>query len=112
MLLSVPGKYSFAMKSLPFTRPEGKDDVLVECADGWLSVYRKCNACIHCSGVRVGKRVMPSPLRKRMEEVKRGRAPDEALQEALIMYNTLIRDGNAIECDDDENEGFRTMYQY
>jgi len=28
------------------------------------------------------------------------------------MFNTLVRDGTAIECEDDAGEGFRSMYGY
>ncbi|NYT06265.1 MAG: hypothetical protein GKC04_07885 [Methanomicrobiales archaeon] len=100
------------MKTLPFHPTENRNDVLVDCADGPVSVYRKCADCIHCTGVRVGKRVMPSPMRQKMELVKKGAAPDEDLLNARIMYNTLIRDGSAVECDDDGNEGFHSFYRY
>jgi hypothetical protein len=100
-----------SMKTLPFKREESKNDVLVECADGWLSVYRNCAYCVHCAGVRVGKRLLPSPQRQKMEAVKRGATGDEDLLNAALMFNTLVRDGDAIECDDDANKGFRTMYR-
>lgn len=99
------------MKTLPFKRIEEKNDVHVECADGWLSVYRKCAYCKHCAGVRVGKRLFPSPQREKMKAVKRGFGADEDLMNAAIMYNTYIRDGSAIECDDDRNEGYQSMYR-
>jgi hypothetical protein len=37
---------------------------------------------------------------------------DEALMQAAMHYNTLIRDASAIECDDDANEGYRTRYRH
>jgi len=105
-------KYMYLpMKTLPFKREESKNEVLVECADGWLSVYRNCAYCAHCAGVRVGKRVLPSPQRQKMEGVRKGAAPAEDLMNAALMFNTLIRDGDAIECDDDAGEGFRSMYR-
>lgn len=98
------------MKTLPFKREEARNDVLVECADGPLSVYRKCGMCRHCAGVRVGKRVIPSPQRQKVDGVRRGTVADDDLLNAQIMFNTLVRDGEAIECDDDGNEGFRSLY--
>jgi hypothetical protein len=100
------------MKTLQFDREKKANDVMVECADGWLSVYRKCAYCIHCSGVRlVNKRIMENPIKKRLQEVKRGFAADDDLLNAGIMFNTLIRDGDAIECDDDRNEGYYPLYR-
>jgi hypothetical protein len=45
-----------------------------------------------------------------MEGHARG-AFDEALMQAEMHFNTLIRDASAIECDDDGNEGYRTRYR-
>jgi hypothetical protein len=100
------------MKTLPFKRIPEKNDVQVECADGWVSVYRKCAYCRHCSGVRVGKRIFPSPQKDKLTAVQRGIGVDEDLMNAQIMFNTYVRDGSAIECDDDGDEGFRSMYQF
>ena len=99
------------MKTLPFKREESRDEVKVECADGWVSVYRKCAYCIHCAGVRVGKRIFPAPQKEKIKGIKRGSGSDEDLLNAAIMFNTLIRDGDAIECDDDENEGYSPLYR-
>ena len=40
----------------------------------------------------------------------KGKSSDENLMNAAMMFNTLIRDGSAIECEDDANEGFHTRY--
>jgi hypothetical protein len=80
------------MKTLEFHRDEKKSRVNVACADGEVSVYSQCAYCKHCKGILVGK------------------APDESLMNAAMMFNTLVRDGSAIECDDDANEGFITRY--
>jgi hypothetical protein len=101
---------SVTMKQLALKRVETRNDVLVDCADGEVSVYRKCAYCRHCSGVLVGKRVMPSPQKKQLEGVRKGSSQDEDLLNAAIMFNTLIRDGTVLMCDDDENKGFESMY--
>ena len=98
------------MKTLPLIREEGSDQVTVECADGSVSVHTKCAYCVHCEGVRVGRRVMPAPLKQALKDLRKGTTPDEALFSAAMMFNTLIRDGSAIECSDDANEGFRSLY--
>jgi hypothetical protein len=98
------------MKSLPLCRDETSTQVTVQCADGDVSVYSQCAYCVHCEGVRVGKRVMPVPLRQALKDIKRGAGPDEGMFNAAMMFNTLIRDGSAIECGDDANLGFRSLY--
>jgi hypothetical protein len=51
-----------------------------------------------------------SPQVKALTEVRQGMAADDNLMNAAILFNTLIRDGNAIACDDEVNEGFNRMY--
>lgn len=99
------------MKVLEFQRDAAKDRVTVACADGEVSVYSHCGYCRHCNGVRVGKRMIPTPQHQALSGVKRGMNPDETLLNAAVMFNTLVRDGTAIECADDENQGFRSMYR-
>ncbi len=100
------------MKTLAFHQDEKKRQVTVTCADGELSVYRYCAFCVHCAGVRVSGRMVPSPQKQAMDEIRRRGGGDEALMQAAMMFNTLIRDGSAIECDDDANEGFKSLYQH
>jgi hypothetical protein len=98
------------MKTLEFHRNEKKDRVTVTCADGEVSVYSHCAYCIHCKGVRVGKRVTPTPQSQAYTDIRRGTVPDENLMNAAMMFNTLVRDGSAIECDDDANQGYHSRY--
>ena len=44
------------------------------------------------------------------DEIRRGTAPDENLMQAMMMFNTYVRDGSAVECDDDEGEGYAPRY--
>lgn len=98
------------MKSLSFQRDEKKNRVTVACADGDVSVYSRCAYCRHCNGVRTGSRVVPTPQAQALNDVRRGVAADDNLMNAAMMFNTLVRDGSGIECDDDANEGYRGMY--
>jgi hypothetical protein len=98
------------MKTLAFARDEKKGKVTVDCADGAVSVYSHCSSCKHCMGVRIGERIVKSPQMQALADMKRGVASDESLMNAAMMFNTLIRDGTAIECDDDGGEGFRDLY--
>ncbi|MDD1685668.1 MAG: hypothetical protein LUQ43_01745 [Methanoregula sp.] len=98
------------MKSLPFQRDEKKNRVTVGCADGDVSVYSHCAYCMHCTGVRTGSRVMATPQKSALNDLKRGVAADENLMNAAMMFNSLIRDGSAIECDDDANKGYQGLY--
>lgn len=98
------------MKSLPFQRDERKNRVTVACANGDVSVYSHCAYCRHCKGVRVGNRVVPTPQMQALSDVRSGVSSDENLMNAAMMFNTLIRDGSAIECDDDVNRGYQGLY--
>lgn len=98
------------MKSLPFQRDEKKNKVVVTCVDGEVSVYSHCAYCRHCKGVRVGSRVVSTPQMQALNDVRKGIAADENLMNAAMLFNTLIRDGSAIECDDDGNKGYLGLY--
>lgn len=98
------------MKTLEFVRDEKKDRVTVACADGMVSVYSRCAYCRHCRGVVMGKRVAPAPQAEELDAIRQGKGSDENLMNAAMMFNTLIRDGNAISCDDDANAGFLGLY--
>ncbi len=100
------------MKTLEFHRDQTSDRVTVTCADGEVSVHSHCGYCRHCAGVQVGKRTIPTPQRQVLSGVRQGVSPEESLLNAAIMFNTLVRDGSAIECSDDAGEGFSSMYRY
>ncbi|MDE4908879.1 hypothetical protein L0665_09700 [Methanogenium marinum] len=101
------------MKTLPLNRTGPNDMVKVMCADEKeLSVYSKCAFCSHCEGVIVGRREMPNPMKKVIQDSKLSAGGDEDLQNAQMMYNTLIRDGSALLCSDEKNEGFKSLYSY
>lgn len=103
-------EYLLLMKTLPFQRDEKKSRVTVTCADGDISVYSHCAYCRHCKGIWVGKRLVPSPQVEVLSDLKKGSSGDDTLMNAAMMFNTLIRDGSSLDCDDDGNEGFRRLY--
>jgi hypothetical protein len=98
------------MKTLEFIRDEKKDRVTVACADGMVSVYSKCAYCKHCTGSVIGKRTAPAPQKEALDAIRKGRGSDDSLMNAAMMFNTLIRDGSAIACDDDANAGYLALY--
>ena len=98
------------MKTLEFVREEKKDRVIVACADGMVSVSSRCAYCRHCTGIVVGKRVAPSPQKEALDALRQGKGADDSLMTAAMMFNTLVRDGKAIACDDDANTGFLKLY--
>jgi hypothetical protein len=98
------------MKTLPFQRDEKKNRITVACADGDVSVYSHCAYCRHCKGVRAGTRVAPTPQMQALNDMRRGVSADENLMSAAMLFNTLVRDGSAIECDDDANNGYLGLY--
>ena len=77
-----------------------------------VSVYSRCANCAHCEGVIVGRREMPHPQKKAIENMKYGGGGDEELQNAAMTFNLFIRDGSALLCSDEKNEGFRSLYSY
>jgi hypothetical protein len=103
-------EYLLIMKTLPFHRDEKKSRVTVTCADGEISVYSHCAYCRHCKGIWVGKRLVPSPQIQVLSEFKKGSAGDDSLMNAAMMFNTLVRDGSSLDCDDDENQGFMRLF--
>jgi len=103
-------EYLLIMKTLPFQRDEKKNRVTVTCADGDISVYSHCAYCRHCKGIWVGKRLVPSPQIQVLSDLKKGTANDDSLMNAAMMFNTLIRDGSSLDCDDDEKRGFSGLY--
>ena len=98
------------MKTLPFQRDEKKNRVTVVCADENVSVYSHCAYCRHCKGVRAGNRVVPPPQMQALNDMRRGVSADENLMNAAMLFNTFVRDGSAIECDDDANNGYLGLY--
>ena len=98
------------MKTLAMNKESGADKASVDCAGTERSVHRFCGYCRHCTGVRVGRRLIPNPQGRVVEEIRRGTAPDENLMQAMMMFNTYVRDGSAVECDDDEGEGYAPRY--
>lgn len=98
------------MKTLEFHRDEKKDRITVACAEREVSVYSHCSYCRHCKGVNVGKRTVETPQIKAGADLRRGSSGDDSLMNAAMMFNTLVRDGSAISCDDDAGEGFRRRY--
>jgi len=98
------------MKTLPFQRDTSKNRVTVECATGTVSVYSNCAYCRHCKGIRAGSRITPSPQVKALNDIRHLGGADEILMNAAMMFNALIRDGSALDCDDDNNRGFEKLY--
>ncbi len=78
-----------------------------------VSVYSKCAFCTRCEAVIVGRREMPNPMKKALTDGKLGGGGgDEGLQNAQMTFNLFIRDGSALICNDDKNEGFLSLYSY
>jgi len=99
------------MKSLPILRESDTDKVQVECAAGKLAVHTKCSFCIHCKGIKVGARIMPSPYETAASHIRTGAMPPEALMEAALQFNVLVRDGTEVACDDDAGAGYTPRFR-
>ncbi len=103
-------EYLHYMKILPLQRDEKKSRVTVTCAEGNVSVYNHCAYCKHCKGVQTTSRIVPTPQMQALNDMKRGSAADENLMNAAMMFNSLIRDGTAIQCEDDAGHGYERLY--
>lgn len=99
------------MKSLPLIREQDSDKVYVECSSGKLPVHTRCSYCQNCKGIQVGARVMPSPYENASSQIRGGSVPPEILMEAAMQFNSLIRDGTAITCSDDSNNGYTPRFR-
>lgn len=99
------------MKTLEFHRDTTKDRVTVTCATGEVSVYSHCASCKHCTGVRAGKRVLPAPQVELMKKPA-GFGMDEEVLNAVMLFNSLVRDGDAIACADDAGSGYVSMFRH
>lgn len=98
------------MKTLEFHRDTEKGRVTVTCATGEVSVYSHCAYCKHCTGVRAGKRVLPAPQRETMRKPA-GFGMDEEILNAAMLFNSMVRDGDAIACADDAGCGYTSMFR-
>lgn len=100
------------MKSLELKKDEIGNKATVKCQNEEVSVYSHCAYCKFCEGVIVNKRTIKAPQKSKMEGIQKGMSPDEELMAAHMMFMTLIRDGTAIVCSDEKEEGFTTLYSY
>ncbi len=98
------------MKTLPMQKDQTGNRATVECSTGEVSVYRYCAFCEQCKGIWVGPRLYPMPQEKALQDMKKGAASDEALLNAQLQFNKLVRDGVAIECGDEKDTGFVSRY--
>jgi len=99
------------MKTLPFIR--GKNDrITVECATEEVSIHTRCVHCIHCAGIRDGKRIVPNPYALEFKKQGRGSANAFELLTAQTMFNSIVANpsANAIECADEKGEGFHPFW--
>ncbi|MDD1724878.1 MAG: hypothetical protein LUQ07_07100 [Methanospirillum sp.] len=99
------------MKSLPILREQGSDKAYVECTSGKVPVHTKCSYCLNCKGILVGARVMPSPYDNASSQIKGGSVPPEILMEAAMQFNSLVRDGSAVACEDEKDGGYAPRFR-
>lgn len=100
------------MKTLEMKKEKGGDKATVKCLDEEVSVYSHCAYCKFCEGAIVNKRNVKAPQKSKMEGIQKGVTPDEELMAAHMMFMTLVRDGTAIVCGDEEGKGFTSLYTY
>ena len=65
---------------------------------------------MNCKGIQVGARVMPSPYENAFSQIKGGSVPPEILMEAAMHFNSLVRDGSAVACNDEKDQGYTPRF--
>ena len=97
------------MKTLPFQRDTAKNGSLLHVPKA-VYPYTVPARIVGIVKVRMGDRLAPSPQVKALSDLRHLGVADETLMNAALMFNALVRDGSAIECDDDNNLGFQKLY--
>ena len=54
---------------------------------------------------------MPSPYETISSQIRTGVMPPEALMEAAMQFNTLVRDGTELACNDDAGAGYTRRFK-
>ena len=96
------------MKILPLRKEKG--NAYVACVTGEVEVHRTCSYCVSCKGIQIGLRMMPSPYDGTFAKLKSGKAEPEQLMESAMQFNTLVRDGTALGCADDDGKGYTSRF--
>mgnify|MGYP007023464133 FL=1 len=65
---------------------------------------------MNCKGIQVGARVMPSPYESAFSRISGGSVPPEMLMEAAMQFNSLVRDGSSVACNDEKGEGYTPRF--
>ncbi|HOL40228.1 MAG TPA: hypothetical protein PLY78_00145 [Methanospirillum sp.] len=54
---------------------------------------------------------MPSPYENAFSQMRGNAAPPEILMEAAMQFNSLVRDGSAVACDDEKGQGYTPRFR-
>jgi hypothetical protein len=99
------------MKSRKIQREEKKTSLKVECSGKMVSVSSHCAFCRHCRGIIIGEKQYGLPQDAAIRQRSPGEPADEALMQAVMQFNTLAKDAQAIACDDDKATGFISRFR-
>jgi len=99
------------MKLREIQRDEKRTRLKVECAGSMVSVSSHCAFCRHCRGVIVRETRYDPPQDAAIQRLSPGGSGDDTLMQAVMQFNSLVRDAQAIECDDDEDTGFASRFR-
>ncbi|MDD1713969.1 MAG: hypothetical protein LUQ61_01755 [Methanoregulaceae archaeon] len=99
------------MKSRAILRDERSSRPKTECAGRIVSVSSHCAFCGHCRGLEAGGKTNAHPLDAVSGRATSGGSSDEVLFQAVMRFNSLAREAEAVACNDDDDTGFISRFR-
>ena len=75
-----------------------------------VSVSSHCAFCGHCQGLEIRGKTSAHPLDTASGRTTPGGSADEALLQAVMKFNSLAGEAEAVACDDDQDTGFTSRF--
>jgi hypothetical protein len=99
------------MKIRVILRDEKSSRPKTECRGRIVSVSSHCAFCGHCRGLEIGGKTTAHPLGAASGRSPAGASSDEVLMQAVMRFNSLAGEAEAVACDDDEEGGFISRFR-
>lgn len=103
--------FTMIMKSRAILRDERSSRPKTECAGRIVSVSSHCAFCGHCRGLETRGKTTAHPLDAASGRSPAGASSDEALMQAVMRFNSLAGEAEAVACDDDDDAGFISRFR-
>ncbi len=99
------------MKVRAILRDERSSRPKTECAGKVVSVSSHCAFCGHCRGLVTRGKTTAHPLDAASGKASSGGSSDEALMQAVMRFNSLAAEAEAVACNDDNDTGFISRFR-